>query len=150
MSDDCAMEETKYDTLIAPNLLAPYHDHFFNYRIDLDVDGESNEFRKAKIRPMDLSNVEIPRKSMWGVTFETVPSAMPEAMSPLTYYRSGYSSTPTITQSWIHAHTRLVHLQRLSGNGHGSGVQCLHRASTFPHGLRPQPEILCGRMRVLE
>jgi hypothetical protein len=29
-------------------------------------------------------------------------------------------------------------------------VQCLHRASTFPHGLRPQPEIRCGRMRVLE
>ena len=47
----------------------------FNFRIDLDVDGgESNEFNKAKIRPLDLSKVDIPRKSMWGVTFETVES----------------------------------------------------------------------------
>lgn len=38
-----ASDETlKYGTLIAPQLNAPIHQHFFNVRLDMSVDGENN------------------------------------------------------------------------------------------------------------
>ena len=39
----CAPEETsKYGSLIAPQLNAPIHQHFFNVRLDMSIDGENN------------------------------------------------------------------------------------------------------------
>ncbi len=35
-------EKPKYGTEVAPGLLAPYHQHYFNARLDLAVDGEEN------------------------------------------------------------------------------------------------------------
>ena len=35
-------ESTRYGTEVAPRLNAPNHQHFFNARLDLDVDGEAN------------------------------------------------------------------------------------------------------------
>lgn len=35
-------ETPKYGTLIAPQLSAPIHQHFFNVRLDMSVDGENN------------------------------------------------------------------------------------------------------------
>jgi primary-amine oxidase len=52
--------------------LAPFHDHFFNFRLDFDIDGVDNDFRKAKIAPMNMANVSIPRTSMWGVVYEDI------------------------------------------------------------------------------
>lgn len=72
LKDPTAANETRHGSLIAPNLLAPFHDHFFNFRLDFDIDGEENDFRKARIAPMNMSNIDIPRTSMWGVVFEDV------------------------------------------------------------------------------
>ena len=35
-------EAPRYGTEVSPRLNAPYHQHFFNARLDLDIDGESN------------------------------------------------------------------------------------------------------------
>ena len=35
-------ESARYGTEVAPRLNAPYHQHYFNARLDLDVDGEAN------------------------------------------------------------------------------------------------------------
>lgn len=37
-----AAEGTAFATLVAPNIAAPLHQHFFSFRIDFDVDGTAN------------------------------------------------------------------------------------------------------------
>jgi len=57
--------DTKYGTLVAPNLVAPNHSHHFNFRLDLDVDGRNNSFMLSELKTKD--NVPGPRKSVWVV-----------------------------------------------------------------------------------
>lgn len=42
-----------YSHLVAPNVAAPHHQHFFNFRLDLDVDGPAN-------RVLELNSVALP------------------------------------------------------------------------------------------
>ncbi len=66
MKDATAAEDTAYGTLIAPNLVAANHDHYFNFRIDFDVDQPVNHFATMNIVPADLP-ADSPRRSMWKV-----------------------------------------------------------------------------------
>ncbi|WP_174235479.1 tyramine oxidase [Pannonibacter phragmitetus] len=66
MKDATAKEDTAYGTLIAPNLVAANHDHYFNFRIDFDVDQPVNHFSTMDIVPAKL-DPSSPRKSMWTV-----------------------------------------------------------------------------------
>lgn len=63
MSEATAAQDTAYGTLVAPGLVAVNHDHYFNYRLDLDVDGQGNSLRqdayKLKMLPEDS-----PRRSV--------------------------------------------------------------------------------------
>lgn len=70
MMDATAEADTMYGTLISPNLVAPFHSHFFSFRLDFDIDGEENIFQKAHLVPTSISG--IPRTSMWMVDYETV------------------------------------------------------------------------------
>jgi primary-amine oxidase len=42
MESSTALADTAYGTLIAPYNVAINHDHYFNFRLDLDVDGQQN------------------------------------------------------------------------------------------------------------
>src|SRR3954465_9175626 len=44
-------ETSKYGTLIAPQLYAPNHQHFFNVRLDLDIDGPTNRVYQLDVLP---------------------------------------------------------------------------------------------------
>lgn len=66
MKDDTAAEETRYGTLIAPNLVAPNHDHFFNFKLDFDIDGQQNTFMRAALVPGE-PEAGSPRRSFWVV-----------------------------------------------------------------------------------
>jgi primary-amine oxidase len=43
-------EVPRHGTEIAPRLQAPYHQHFFNARLDLDIDGEANTVHEVNTR----------------------------------------------------------------------------------------------------
>lgn len=66
MSDATAAVDTKYGTLVAPNLVAVNHDHYFNFRLDLDVDGPANSFTQDTYRPVTLP-ADSPRRSIYVV-----------------------------------------------------------------------------------
>jgi primary-amine oxidase len=72
MKDATAPADSRYGTLIAPNLVAPMHSHYFNFRLDLDIDGEANEFMRLRLKPQRIAN-GVPRKSMLEIT-EEIPT----------------------------------------------------------------------------
>jgi primary-amine oxidase len=66
MRDPTAKADTRFGTLVAPGLSAVNHDHFFNYRLDLDVDGPANSLQKDVYRPVGLPPAS-PRRSIYMV-----------------------------------------------------------------------------------
>lgn len=73
MKDATAAADTAYGTLIAPNLVAPNHDHFFNFRLDFDVDGTANSFMRTALAPATAPE-GTPRRTFW-VTKSEMPKS---------------------------------------------------------------------------
>jgi primary-amine oxidase len=48
-------EKSAYGALIAPQLYAPNHQHFFNVRLDFDLDGVENSVQRVDIEPDPIS-----------------------------------------------------------------------------------------------
>ena len=62
--EDQSGKETAYGRLVAPHTLAVNHDHFFFFRLDLDVDGRENSFLIERLTTKRFGE-ESPRKSAW-------------------------------------------------------------------------------------
>ena len=56
----------EYGKFVAENTVGVNHDHYFSYRLDLDVDGPENSFMVEKLVRKDLPNDPM-RKSIWAV-----------------------------------------------------------------------------------
>jgi primary-amine oxidase len=69
MSDKTAQRDTAYGRLIAPGTVAINHDHFFNFRLDLDIDGTQNGLSIDRLRKVDLEKIPMdsPRRQIWQV-----------------------------------------------------------------------------------
>ena len=76
MSDATAEADTATGTLVAPNVVAVYHDHYLSFRLDLDVDGQSNTLIREEIVPR---RVEGPRRSTRGLEETVVAEEGPVA-----------------------------------------------------------------------
>lgn len=76
MASDTITEDTAFGRLVAPNAVAVNHDHFFNFRIDLDVDGTDNGFVVDKLRrvKIDDDHFGTPRTSIWQLETEAMAS----------------------------------------------------------------------------
>ena len=66
MEGATAAEETKYGGLIAPFTVAPNHDHFISYRLDLDIDGPKNSFVRDTLSKAILKDSPT-RQVIWRV-----------------------------------------------------------------------------------
>jgi primary-amine oxidase len=76
MSSKTIADDTAYGRLVAPNAVAVNHDHFFNFRIDLDIDGIDNSFVVDKYRRVQLgeNQTDSPRRSIWQLSSENILS----------------------------------------------------------------------------
>ncbi len=78
MHDPTAKEDTKYGTLIDHNIVGTTHQHIYNFRLDLDVDGEMNTL--TEVNPKVEENKDGgPRKSVM-VTEQKVVKTEQEAI----------------------------------------------------------------------
>ena len=70
ISDPTASQDTAHGALVAPNLVATYHSHHFNFRLDVDVDGTNNSFVLGKLKLQQTP--ASPRKAVWVVDEKVV------------------------------------------------------------------------------
>ena len=76
MDAPTAEADTAYGGLIAPYTVAPNHDHYINYRLDLDIDGQSNAFVRDLFQPQATpGNL---RKSHWTVKTQRYKTEGPD------------------------------------------------------------------------
>lgn len=78
MDEPGAEEATRTGMLVAPNLVAVHHDHYFSLRLDLDVDGPVNRFVRERLASVSLPD-DNPRRSLWQL--EPVPMTKEGALS---------------------------------------------------------------------
>lgn len=71
LDDPRAAAETQTGTLIAPYRVGINHDHFFSYRIDMDVDGADNNFVRQQL-VASQQPTDAPRQGIWMVQQEHV------------------------------------------------------------------------------
>jgi primary-amine oxidase len=64
---DPAGHEVQFGQLVAPGIDAVDHDHFFSYRLDLDVDGPNNTLMIDKLVPYKLPNAALGRHWIWAM-----------------------------------------------------------------------------------
>ncbi|KAL8524696.1 hypothetical protein ACS0TY_014338 [Phlomoides rotata] len=70
------IKEEEYGKLIAKNTIGTRHDHFLNFHLDLDVDGEDNSFIKAHLRTIRVKDDSLPRKSYWNEVEEVAQTEL--------------------------------------------------------------------------
>lgn len=71
MHDATAKEDTRYGTLIDHNIVGTTHQHIYNFRLDMDVDGDTNSF--MELDPVVAKNTRGgPRSSAIEVKERTV------------------------------------------------------------------------------
>jgi primary-amine oxidase len=63
LSDPTANADTEHGTIVAPNLVAIYHSHHFNFRLDLDIDGPRNSFSLGRLKKVKTHGSA--RESVW-------------------------------------------------------------------------------------
>ncbi len=62
--------DTAHGRMVARHTVAVHHDHFFSFRLDLDVDGPANSLVVERLRTTALQG-EGPRESTWTVAART-------------------------------------------------------------------------------
>lgn len=73
MHDDTAKEDTRYGTLLDHNIVGTTHQHIYNFRLDMDVDGERNSL--TEVDPVIAGNDRSgPRTSTMQTQTRTVNS----------------------------------------------------------------------------
>ncbi|NKB44680.1 MAG: tyramine oxidase [Alphaproteobacteria bacterium] len=66
-NDETATADLATGELVAPGLVAVYHDHYISFRLDLDVDGPSNSVEVMEVVLQTLP-ADSPRRSVWSVS----------------------------------------------------------------------------------
>jgi primary-amine oxidase len=108
------MPDNVSGVLVAPNIAAPFHDHFISFRLDLDVDGRQNRV----VRDTIATRPEADRngRSFWGLTTEPRPDEFAAGPShqPVLFRvessgsRTALGHTPSFEIAYGHGATSLL------------------------------------------
>ena len=71
MAKDPEGNMVEFGHLVAPNTDGVDHDHFFSFRLDIDVDGPKNNFEVDKLVQYKLP-ASSPRKTIWAMAPKTI------------------------------------------------------------------------------
>ncbi|KEH32233.1 amine oxidase [copper containing] protein, putative [Medicago truncatula] len=66
------IKEDLHGTLVSENSIGVYHDHFYIYYLDLDIDGTHNSFEKTSLKTVRITDGSSKRKSYWIIETQTV------------------------------------------------------------------------------
>jgi len=140
-----------YGTVVAPGVMAPYHQHLFSLRIDPAIDGYNNSLVVEESHPMPLDDPKIPNP--FGVGY-TTQSAVVEAeggldldhsvnrvfkivnenvTNPVTGGPVGYKLLPCYSQLLL-AHPTSYHAKRSEFGAHAVWVTRYHDGELFAAG----------------
>lgn len=97
--------DDRYGRFVAPHTVAVNHSHFFNFRLDFDVDGTGNTLAVDRI-VTEEQPAENPRRSVW----------MVETDFPAQELEARRTSTLTRPEHW-----RVVNPSRIGPQGYPSG-----------------------------
>lgn len=64
---DAEGNDVMFGQLVAPGIDGVDHDHFFSYRLDLDVDGRNNSLMIDKLVPYKLPDSSLGRRWIWAM-----------------------------------------------------------------------------------
>jgi primary-amine oxidase len=111
MDAPTAADDTAHGNLIAPYTVAPFHDHYFNFRLDFDVDGTGNTLVRDVFVPNNTADAG-GRKSFWTIKTQRFLKEGPvvldhmaaagqtiRVMNPTT--KNGLKQSPSL---WLNAH----------------------------------------------
>jgi len=86
-----------YGRFVAPHIVAVNHDHYFSFRLDLDVDGSNNNFVIDRLKTVTLPE-DHPRRSLW-VADETIARSENDAKLDIDYARPAFWRVTSTTES---------------------------------------------------
>jgi primary-amine oxidase len=87
-ADHHATGADAFGTLVAPGLVGVNHDHFLNFRLDLDVLGVSNRFVRERLLPVPVEGEES-RTSIW------------ERHVAVQQTEGGFTVQPAVEERWL-------------------------------------------------
>ncbi|MED6119772.1 hypothetical protein PIB30_014631 [Stylosanthes scabra] len=65
------IKKDEHGTLVSANSVGVYHDHFYIYHLDLDIDGVDNSFEQTNLKTVRVTDGSSKRKSYWTVETKT-------------------------------------------------------------------------------
>ncbi|WP_170984612.1 hypothetical protein [Rhodoligotrophos defluvii] len=116
-----AAADTRYGALVAPETVAPYHDHYFAFRLDLDIDGPENSFITERFVPEKAPPASL-RTSLWRLQPEVMRTEGPVTGS---HHGAG--------EIW-----RVINPNRRTGLGYHPGYEIMPEHGTATSLLDPR------------
>ncbi|KAJ5672169.1 hypothetical protein N7507_001296 [Penicillium longicatenatum] len=140
-----------YGTVVAPGVLAPYHQHLFSLRIDPSIDGMLNSLQVEESHPLPIDNSEI--HNPFGVGYTTSSKIVTEeggldldvtknrtfkiinenTINPITGTPVGFKLLPCYSQMLL-AHPKSYHAKRSEFGSHAIWVTSYKDDELFPSG----------------
>ncbi|KAJ5780105.1 hypothetical protein N7457_005265 [Penicillium paradoxum] len=144
-------DKVGYGTIVAPGVLAPYHQHLFSLRIDPAIDGVANSLQVEESHPLPFNDPSV--QNPFGVGYKTHSNIVTEEggldldfnqnrtfkiineakVNPITGTPVGFKLLPCYSQMLL-AHPESFHAKRSEYTKHAVWVTRYRDDELFPAG----------------